>query len=234
MSAQRMRVFVVRLLLHLIIGAAALALTGKVWAQGIPEPLPRSPQGERQAMPNAQLQQANPQNYTPTAVSPVAPAPANSGRSPGVLRGGLRLLPQAYQPLNETDRAKAVQRSITPESSPPSKHRPAGSHYPPKANLYNVGAPERGVPSQSNSPAVTQPAEAAADGTAETPQEEPLLRITDFSLAGRAAPYYDTTRMNPAANGYFLTSAIPVKGDPFLGTAAVRPYKETVLPQHYL
>jgi hypothetical protein len=49
----------------------------------------------------------------------------------------------------------------------------------------------------------------------EAPQ--PLFRITDAAIAARGAPYYDTAHMNPLATGYFLTSAIPVRGDDFFG-----------------
>jgi hypothetical protein len=44
-----------------------------------------------------------------------------------------------------------------------------------------------------------------------------LFRITDAAIAARGAPYYDTAHMNPLATGYFLTSAIPVRGDDFFG-----------------
>ncbi len=36
-------------------------------------------------------------------------------------------------------------------------------------------------------------------------------------MAARGAPYCDSARMNPVAGGNFLTSAIPVTGDPFFG-----------------
>lgn len=43
--------------------------------------------------------------------------------------------------------------------------------------------------------------------------------INDANVTGRIAAYADSTRMNPNALGYFLPSAIPVKGDAYYGSS---------------
>ena len=45
------------------------------------------------------------------------------------------------------------------------------------------------------------------------------LQINDANITGRVAAYCDSTRMNPNAYGYFLTSAIPVRGDAYYGSS---------------
>jgi hypothetical protein len=42
--------------------------------------------------------------------------------------------------------------------------------------------------------------------------------INDAEIKIRAAAIYDSTRLNPAAQGHFYTSAIPVKGNAFFGS----------------
>jgi hypothetical protein len=43
--------------------------------------------------------------------------------------------------------------------------------------------------------------------------------INDANVTGRVAAYADSTRMNPNVLGYFLPSAIPVKGDAYYGSS---------------
>ncbi len=43
--------------------------------------------------------------------------------------------------------------------------------------------------------------------------------INDANVTGRVAAFVDSTRMNPNALGYFLPSAIPVKGDAYYGSS---------------
>jgi len=45
-----------------------------------------------------------------------------------------------------------------------------------------------------------------------------IIDATRVSVSARGGIVYDSTRMNPAAQGYFFPSAIPVRGDPFFGS----------------
>ncbi len=125
-----------------------------------------------------------------------------AGDAPADLQGGLQFFPHAYRPLTQEEYGRFQSNAARAATMGPARPKAAGSRYPDKVNQRNIGEADRDSPASAGAPS-----------------EQPLLRMTDITLAGRGVPYYDTTRMNPAATGYFLTSAIPVKTDPFFGAS---------------
>jgi hypothetical protein len=89
--------------------------------------------------------------------------------------------------------------------------------------FYMITAPSPAAPSPAAaspaaaSPAAASPAAPASAQDLTAPGSPALFRINDLSAVMRGAPYYDSTRMDPSATGYFLPSAIPVAHDAYYG-----------------
>jgi hypothetical protein len=83
------------------------------------------------------------------------------------------------------------------------------------------GTPLNSVPQATTAVEGPPPAEPGHPAGAPPAPNYPALPIliNDAFISVRAAAFYDSTRMDPKAAGYFYTSAIPVRDDPYYGTS---------------
>jgi hypothetical protein len=130
-----------------------------------------------------------------------------------------RLLPQ---------RPGSAAAAVTPTPPQPPKRVTFGQtqigKYTPLRSLNRPMPFGAAPPPEPASPAATA---AAPPLPAMAPQAAPsapiavpepsFITINDVSIGARATPVIDTTRLDPAAQGLFLPSAIPARGEPNFG-----------------
>ncbi len=120
-----------------------------------------------------------------------------------------RRLEQLQKQLDELRAQQAIMATAPQPAVPNRGPNLQGTH---RERTFSQGLHPNSL---NNAPGLAAQAAAANPTPIEVPS---FISVTDYQLYARAAMAFDTTRLDPAAMGLFLPSAIPVTHDPFFGT----------------
>lgn len=155
--------------------------------------------------------------FTYDPATPVQQSDKNEALSPTSEQLALKIqqLESQIQQMQSRFQAEPSRQAAARVPPIPARRPAWRSLGPIQSNGRSIGSPYFMTPQVI--PAVSPTESAAARSLVETGEPGFPLRVSDASINARAAVVVDSTRLDPAAAGYFLPSAIPVKGEPFYG-----------------